>query len=231
MRIFRFDTIDSTNRFLKEKEDKQDFDCVISKVQSAGVGRRGNTWVSKEGMALFSFAINEKNISKENQMKTPLIMGISLLHTLQKIEKLDFKFKWTNDIYVEDKKLSGILIEKVRQWFIIGIGININNRDFGYASDRAISLIDITGKYYNIEDIIFTIINDFKKNLEYNSWEYMLGEINRYNYLKDKEIEIVKENSCIGSGIAKDIAFDGTLEVLVGTEIKNYNIGEIHIKK
>ena len=59
----------------------------------------------------------------------------------------------------------------------------------------------------------------------------MLGEINRYNYLKDKEIEIVKENSCIGSGIAKDIAFDGTLEVLVGTEIKNYNIGEIHIKK
>lgn len=231
MRVFRFEEIDSTNRYLKEKEDKQDYDCVISKIQSAGVGRRGNTWVSKEGMALFSFAVNEKNIFKENQMKTSLMMGISLLHSLKKIENLDYMFKWTNDIYLEGKKLSGILIEKVGEWFIIGIGININNKDFGYASDRATSLINTTGKYYNIEDIVFTIINDFKKALEYNSWEYMLSEINKFNYLKDKEIEVVKENSCIGNGIARNIAYDGTLEVEIDGSIKNFNIGEIHIKR
>lgn len=231
MRVFRFDEIDSTNKYLKEREELQDYDCVIAKTQTAGVGRRGNVWVSNEGMAIFSFTLKEdKNIPLEEYMKLPLIAGISVLKGLKKIENLDYKFKWTNDIYLQDKKICGILVEKIRDFFIIGIGININNEDFGYAQDRAISLKSVTGNFYSTEDIIFCIINEFKRCFA-EEWKYLLKEINSYNYLKGKEIEIVKYGESIGTGIAKEIASDGRLIVEIAGEEKLFNIGEIHIKK
>ena len=52
-------------------------------------------------------------------MRLPLIAGISVLGGLKKIENLDYKFKWTNDIYIQDKKICGILVEKIRDFFII----------------------------------------------------------------------------------------------------------------
>lgn len=231
MKVFRFDEIDSTNKFLKEQNNLQDYDCVIAKTQTAGVGRRGNVWVSNEGMAIFSFALKEaENISLEEYMRLPLIAGISVLSGLKKIEDLDYKFKWTNDIYLDDKKLCGILVEKTKDFFIIGIGININNSDFGYAQDRAISLKNKTGNFYRIEDIIFCIINEFKRYFS-EDWSFVLKEINSYNYLKDKEIEIVKYGESLGVGVAKDIAEDGRLIVEIDGQEKLFNIGEIHIRK
>lgn len=231
MRVFRFDEIDSTNKFLKEQNNLQDYDCVIARTQTAGVGRRGNVWVSNEGMAIFSFALKEaENISLEEYMRLPLIAGISVLSGLKKIEDLDYKFKWTNDIYLDDKKLCGILVEKTKDFFIIGIGININNSDFGYAQDRAISLKNKTGNFYRIEDIIFCIINEFKRYFS-EDWSFVLKEINSYNYLKDKEIEIVKYGESLGVGVAKDIAEDGRLIVEIDGQEKLFNIGEIHIRK
>lgn len=231
MRVFRFDEIDSTNKFLKEQNNLQNYDCVIAKTQTAGVGRRGNVWVSNEGMAIFSFALKEaENISLEEYMRLPLIAGISVLSGLKKIEDLDYKFKWTNDIYLDDKKLCGILVEKTKDFFIIGIGININNSDFGYAQDRAISLKNKTGNFYRIEDIIFCIINEFKRYFS-EDWSFVLKEINSYNYLKDKEIEIVKYGESLGVGVAKDIAEDGRLIVEIDGQEKLFNIGEIHIRK
>ncbi len=231
MRVFRFDEIDSTNKFLKEQNNLQDYDCVIAKTQTAGVGRRGNVWVSNEGMGIFSFALKEaENISLEEYMRLPLIAGISVLSGLKKIEDLDYKFKWTNDIYLDDKKLCGILVEKTKDFFIIGIGININNSDFGYAQDRAISLKNKTGNFYRIEDIIFCIINEFKRYFS-EDWSFVLKEINSYNYLKDKEIEIVKYGESLGVGVAKDIAEDGRLIVEIDSQEKLFNIGEIHIRK
>ena len=129
-----------------------------------------------------------------------------------------------------DKKLCGILVEKTKDFFIIGIGININNSDFGYAQDRAISLKNKTGNFYRIEDIIFCIINEFKRYCS-EDWSFVLKEINSYNYLKDKEIEIVKYGESLGVGVAKDIAEDGRLIVEIDGQEKLFNIGEIHIRK
>lgn len=231
MRIFRFNEIDSTNKYLKEKIEIEDYDCVIAEIQTAGRGRRGNVWVSNKGMGIFSFALQEKKEKTiEEYMRLPLIAGISVLAALKKIEDLDYKFKWTNDIYIYDKKICGILIEKVREFFIIGIGININNCDFGYAQDNATSLKEITGKHYSTEDIIFCVINEFKKYLDQN-WEITLKEINSYNYLKERDIEIVKDEKILGRGIAGDILKDGTLSVKINGKDECFNIGEIHIRK
>ncbi len=234
MRIFRFESIDSTSDYLKNKEDIQEFDLAIAEIQTKGRGRRGNSWISSKGMALFSFSLKiDKNISVEEYSKLPLVAGISVLKGIRRIEELDLKFKWTNDVYLDDKKLSGILVEKVNEFFIIGIGINVNNKELGTAKEVAVSLKNKTGKNYIIEDIIFTVIDEFKKNYKKfcnGEWEYILSEINSRNYLKGKIVNIVKVNEVINGKVDK-IAQDGRLEVEVSGKKRFFDIGEVHINR
>lgn len=234
MRIYRFDEIESTSKFLREKDDIMERDLAIAKVQTLGRGRRGNRWVSTEGAALFSFVLkHDVEIQEDEYMKLPLLVGYSLLYSLKKIEELDYKFKWTNDLYLEDKKISGILVEKIRDNYVIGIGLNVNNLNLEEVKNVAISLREKTGKVYSLEKVIVTIVKDFYSNFQdfkNGKWKEILEEINRVNYLYGKRIDIVTFDE-EESGIAGDILEDGTLEVFVGSEIKKYNIGSVHISK
>lgn len=234
MRIFRFSKIDSTSDFLKRKEDNKDYDLVIAETQTCGRGRRGSNWISQKGMALFSFLLKvEEDVSIEEYSKLPLVTGIAVLNGLKRIENLDFKFKWTNDIYLEDKKICGILVEKIQDFFVIGIGININNSLEGAVADIATALTMSTGKKYIVEDIIFTVLDEFKKQYKRflcGEWNFILEEINSKNYLKNREITLVGSN-WENKGIAGDIARDGRLEIITEKEKIFANIGEIHIKR
>lgn len=234
MRIYRFDEIESTSKFLREKDDIMERDLAIAKVQTLGRGRRGNRWVSTEGAALFSFVLkHDVEIQEDEYMKLPLLVGYSLLYSLKKIEELDYKFKWTNDLYLEDKKISGILVEKIRDNYVIGIGLNVNNLNLEEVKNVAISLREKTGKVYSLEKVIVTIVKDFYSNFQdfkNGKWKEILEEINRVNYLYGKRIDIVTFDE-EESGIAGDILEDGTLEVFVGSEIKKYNIGSVHTSK
>lgn len=234
MRIFRFSEIDSTSDFLKRKDDKKNYDLAIAEIQTCGRGRRGNNWVSQKGMALFSFLLKvEEDVSIEEYSKLPLVTGIAVLNGLKRIENLDFKFKWTNDIYLDDKKICGILVEKIQDFFVIGIGININNSLGGAVADIATALTISTGKKYIVEDIIFTLLDEFKKQYKRfldGEWNFILEEINNRNYLKNREITLVGSNWQI-KGIAGDIAKDGRLEIITEKEKIFANIGEIHIKR
>ena len=232
MKIYRFDEIDSTNTFLKRREDLVNYDMAITKVQTAGRGRRGNDWKSPVGASLFSFALKEeKYLPMEEYRKLPLVVGISVLKALSGIEGGSYEFKWTNDVYLAGKKISGILVEKVEGFFIIGIGINVNNNEFGELAHKATSLGRETGKNYDTEEIALRVIEEFRGNYSkflMGGWTELLYEINSKNYLKNKGINIDLRNR-IEKGIARDINEDGTLQVEVEGEIKKYDVGEIHI--
>lgn len=233
MRIFHFDKLESTSDYLKKKKDKKEWDLVIADIQTSGRGRRGNLWVSPTGAGLFSFALKEDpNLSMEEYSKLPLVVGIALLEGLKIIESLDYKFKWTNDIYLSDKKLSGILVEKVEDFFIIGIGININNLEFLGESKNGISLKSVTGDEYKIIDTIKVIINSFEKYWNRylrGEWNEILYEINEKNYLSDKKLEVNFLGNKI-SGIGRKILKNGKLEVETVDGRKEFMVGEIHIK-
>ncbi|UUV19512.1 biotin--[acetyl-CoA-carboxylase] ligase [Fusobacteria bacterium ZRK30] len=233
MRIFHFEELGSTSDYLKEKKDKKEWDLVVADIQTSGRGRRGNLWVSPQGAGLFSFALKEDpNLSMEEYSKLPLIVGIGLLEGLKNMVELDYKFKWTNDIYLFDKKLSGILVEKVGDFFIIGIGININNSEFLGESKNGISLKSATGNKYEVLDTIKIIVNSFEKYWNRyirGEWNEILYEINEKNYLLNKDIEIDFLGSKI-SGIGGKILPNGRLEVETAEGIKEFMVGEIHIK-
>ncbi|WP_319371345.1 biotin--[acetyl-CoA-carboxylase] ligase [uncultured Ilyobacter sp.] len=232
MRVFRFDEIDSTNSFLKRESNLENYDLAIAKNQTDGRGRRGNSWVSKEGAALFSFVLKEDaELLMEEYRKLPLVTGVAVLGALKKFKNLNYKFKWTNDIYVNDKKISGILVEKINENFIIGIGINVNNKEFGDLSSSATSMRIESGKEFNIEELIFTVVEEFKNcfgKFLSGGWKLILNEINERNHLLDKPVTI-KIIDKVVRGIGGRVLEDGTLEVTVDGIKKSFDIGEVHI--
>lgn len=234
MRKYIFQKLDSTNDFLKQKKDIMEYDLIIAETQTAGRGRRGNEWKSDKGAALFSFSLAPNRALKfEEYRKLPLITGLAVLNALRAISDLDCMFKWTNDVYTKNKKISGLLIEFTGEFFIIGIGINVNNRNLGELSHKATSLILETEKEYNIDEVIEKVIIEFKilqSRFLRGEWNLIRNEINMINYLKGKSIR-VEHLGKIDRGVAGDIVEDGMLEVkLESGKIKNFDVGEIHIE-
>lgn len=231
MKFLKFDEIDSTNNYMKENFSKfENYDIVAAKNQTSGRGRRGNTWSSSEGMALFSFLLKTENkLDILEYTKLPLITGISTLVALKKIKDGAYNFKWTNDVFLDNKKLCGILIEKVEENFIIGIGINVRNIIPDELQKIAISM----NSDHDIDDLILKVVEEFSnyyKKFINGNWNEILQEINQYNFLKDKIIK-VHIGEQVFQGKAKNIAQDGRLEIETDGELKLFSVGEIKIEK
>lgn len=231
MRFLKFEEIDSTNNYMKENfKEFENYDIVSAKNQTSGRGRRGNTWLSSDGMALFSFMLKtDKKFSIQEYTKLPLLAGISTLNALKKIKDGDYSFKWTNDVFLNNKKLSGILIEKVEENFIIGIGINVRNKIPKDIENIAISM----NSDCDIDKLILKVVEEFSNYYEKfinGKWDEIIAEINEYNFLKNKNIR-VNIGEEIFQGKAKNIAKDGRLEIEMNGEVKLFSVGEIKIEK
>ena len=231
MKFLKFNEIDSTNNYMKENISSfANYDIVSSKVQTSGRGRRGNTWLSSEGMALFSFLLKpEKTLSIIEATKLPLLAGISTLSALKKIKDGAYSFKWTNDVFLNSKKLCGILIERVKDNFIVGIGINVANKIPEDIKNIAISM----ESNYDIEKLILKVVEEFSiyyKRFSEGKWQEIIEEINSYNFLKDKKIRVYIGDN-IFEGIAQNIVEDGRIEIEMDGEIKLFSVGEIKIEK
>ena len=231
MKFLKFDEIDSTNNYMKENVASfENYDIVSAKVQTSGRGRRGNTWLSSKGMALFSFLLKpEKELSISEATKLPLLAGISTLSALKKIKGGDYSFKWTNDVFLNSKKLCGILVERVKNDFVIGIGINVANKILDDIKNIAISM----ESDYDIDKLILKVVEEFSlyyKRFSEGKWKEIVEEINNYNFLKDKKIK-VHIGDKIFEGIAKNIVEDGRIEIEINGEIKLFSVGEIKIEK
>ena len=231
MKFLKFNEIDSTNNYMKENISSfENYDIVSAKLQTSGRGRRGNVWLSPEGMALFSFLLKpEKTLSIVESTKLPLLAGISTLTALKKIKDGAYSFKWTNDVFLNSKKLCGILIERVKDDFVVGIGINVANKIPEDIKNIAISL----ESDYDIDKLILKVVEEFSLYYEKfmsGKWLEIVEEINRNNFLKDKKIR-VHIGEQIFEGTAKNIAEDGRLEIEMNGEIKLFSVGEITIEK
>ena len=127
--------LDSTNHCLA-RELKSDSPLslpalLITDRQKAGVGRGANAWWSPEGCLMFSMVIPWPDPQRD-LAKMPLAVGLAVAQSLAEWSVDQPKVKWPNDVYIEDRKVCGILIEsstrkdqgRSEEYSIIGIGIN-----------------------------------------------------------------------------------------------------------
>ncbi len=231
MNIYPFEVLDSTNDYMKEhRREFEEFDIVMAKNQRAGKGRRGNIWISTEGMALFTFLVKKRvDKAEEAYMKLPLLAGLAVIRALQRRKKIHYQLKWTNDIYLQDKKLAGILVERRENDFFIGIGINVNNAVPIEIKNIAISLQEVYQEKIEIESLILSIVEECRKLLEEyfaGNWKNILQEINAISYLQGKKIGLRAGNLFV-QGIVQRIDENGELEILSKEGLQSFGMGEV----
>ena len=151
----------STNDFMAQlaaKEQVAHGDILTAEFQSKGKGQRGNTWMSEKGKnLLFSIYLKPSFLRVEDIFLLNIIAGLAGTQLInQIIPGAECQLKWPNDVYVNGKKISGILIEtsisKQLDFVVAGIGFNVNQSHF--ALPTATSLKIETGKAYDLGGVL-----------------------------------------------------------------------------
>lgn len=230
MNSIHFDVIDSTNSYLKRNYNElANFTFVSAGFQSAGRGRNNRNWKSEKGEnLLFSLLIKDESLI--NKYKSLSI--ISALSVIEAINIDGLSIKWPNDIYYKDNKLVGILLESVCkekiECLIIGIGINVNQKEFvGEYKRQPTSLCKILNKDIDIEALKENVYKRIEHNflLVKDNFDFY-EKIASLDYLKNKNVcaEINNEIKDIKVlGINKDYS----LKVQTNNELLNLESGEI----
>lgn len=230
MKTIHFETIDSTNTYLKENYEKLDnFTFVSADFQSAGRGRNNRNWKSEKGEnLLFSLLIKDKTLIDK-------FSSLSVISAFSIIKALNLEYlsiKWPNDIYYKDSKLCGILLEAVTrneiECLIIGIGLNVNQREFvGEYKRTPTSLYQITNQTQDmriLKDKVFNqLYNDFMKVKE--GYDFY-NDIKEYDYLKDREV-YAETNNVVNQIKVLGIDSDYSLKVLQDNKTYNLSSGEV----
>ncbi len=169
MEIERIETTSSTNDYLLSLSDDREV-AVVTDYQTSGKGMGTNTWESEAGKnLLFSILIHPDWLPIARQYLLSMAEAIALVEVMREVTGDEaFTIKWPNDIYWQDKKVSGTRIDVNLQGFrihdmVIGTGININQRVFRSDAPNPASLWQITGREYDADDILRRILERFDR--------------------------------------------------------------------
>lgn len=165
-RLF-FEVIDSTNTFADANAMSLPSPTLIhAREQTAGRGQRGNIWVSEPGSNLtFTFAFRPESFPVNRQFYISEAFALAIANTLRDFCGIDASIKWPNDIFVDNRKICGILIKhgisgNTIMYTIAGAGININQTDLPVPeAPIAISAKQITGRHYDLD----SLLDEFEK--------------------------------------------------------------------
>lgn len=195
--IYHFDITASTNDDARDEKYREG-DVVWADFQTAGRGQRGHEWHSRKGENLtFSAVLEPTFLPIPNQFSVSEVVALSLVDMLADYA-IEAKIKWTNDIYVGDRKLVGILIEhslapKTLRRTIAGIGINVNQTEFDPSIPNPVSMAQLLGRELDAEEVLECFLTHLQRNYEvlreggaevlhgrYNSLLYRLNEYHTY---------------------------------------------------
>lgn len=231
-KIINFDTLPSTNKYLKEHYNEyEEFSVVITDNQTNGKGRMARVWNSTSNSLTFSILL-KPNLDANKIANISLVAGASICKVINKY--IPSLIKWPNDIIVNNKKLAGILVEGVStntvEAIIVGIGINVNDEKFD--DDlliKATSLKNELNKEINKQQLLQEILNEF-----YDLYIKFINNNNDYldicvnnNYLKEKEVYLNNEPIKV-----LDITNNGNLLVEdINNNKKELYFGEVTLNK
>lgn len=220
MKTTIFDTLPSTNDYCETREFGEDT-AIIAREQTGGKGTKGRSFSSPRGGVYLSL-VRYYPCKAENSFSLMIASCMAVVKTLE-LFGVRAGVKWPNDVFLNGKKICGILIknsfegENVKK-SITGIGVNVNNDIPKDLADIAINLKSVVGK---------VDIDEFYKRLIENLYaDYSVDEYRSRNIVLGKEITVIK-NGESRKAVAEDVAADGSL-VLKGGERLFY--GEVTIR-
>ena len=172
-RILSYPKVESTNAIAMQKIKEQQAehgDIFITEFQTNGKGQQLNSWFSSVGTnILCSFVCKDIQVPANKLSSFNMMVSLAVHKVINKYFPQKVRVKWPNDVFVDDKKIAGILIESVLsgnlvKHLVIGIGINVNESSFPKEIGSACSFYTLTNSNFNKEDVLNELIvslNDF----------------------------------------------------------------------
>lgn len=231
--------IDSTNQYLLEKMDQlASGDACVAEYQQAGRGRRGRQWFSPFGSNLYLSMYWRLEQGPVAAMGLSLVIGVVTAEVLQALGASDVRVKWPNDLYLNDRKLAGILVELTGKTgdaaqIVIGIGINLamNSPDTSIVNQGWINLQE-AGVKIDRNTLAASLVNKMRESLELFEREGLAPFIDRWSKLDNFINRPVK--LLIGDreipGIARGIDPQGGLLLEQDGKVKSWVGGEISLR-
>jgi len=231
--------IDSTNQYLLERmHDMQSGAACIAEYQQAGRGRRGRQWFSPFGANLYMSMYWRLEQGPAAAMGLSLVIGIIMAETLRSLGADNVRVKWPNDIYLNDRKLAGILVELTGKTgdaaqIVIGAGINLAMRtaDASQINQGWINLQE-AGVTVNRNELAAHLINSLREALPLFEQEGLTPFIARWaaldNFINRPVKLLIGEREV--HGIARGVDSQGGLLLEQDGEIKAWVGGEISLR-
>jgi BirA family transcriptional regulator, biotin operon repressor / biotin---[acetyl-CoA-carboxylase] ligase len=178
--IIKLESIDSTNNYATNHMSKENWEegtVVIADIQIKGKGQLQNSWESEKGKnLLISMVLYPRFIMVQNQFEISKVIALGVWEVVSLFVE-NVSIKWPNDIYVADKKIAGILIENAvmgseYSYAVAGIGLNVNQQKFLSDAPNPVSLFQLKGIEFDMEEILSLLI------LSINKWYGILKEKN-----------------------------------------------------
>ncbi len=233
--------IDSTNQYLMDRIGDIDSGTVcLAEYQQQGRGRRGRKWISPFGSNLYLSMYWRLDAGMAAAMGLSLVVGIAIAETLKAFGCESVKVKWPNDIYINDKKLAGILVEMTGQTgdaahIVIGMGLNVSmTESVGQEIDQPWTNIEKeTSSIVERNKLAGKLIQALQDILNEYELVGLAGFKERWNQLDnytDREVCLIIGNNQV-KGVAQGINEQGALMVKTKKGLQAFIGGEISLRK
>ncbi len=189
-----FDTIDSTNNYAKEAIGISSPALIVANRQTGGRGRLGRSFYSPAAKGIYMSIVIKPDFGIDKVLLITPLAAVAVCKALEEITGLKPQIKWVNDIYLDDKKVCGILTEAqndtsgIIDKIIVGIGLNCFEQEFPCEIKDRATYINGSLKDFDRNTLIATITNNFFELLENFDKTSLLDDYKSRSLLLGKNI-------------------------------------------
>jgi len=245
-------SIDSTNNYARQlikngllpngQDHLQHGTVVFAHEQTQGRGQMGKAWFSaKDHNIAVSILLKQDELPSYSEFILIASCALATREFFSNYAGDNTLIKWPNDLYWQDRKAAGILMESVvgsresgvqssesKRWMIIGIGININQTEFPKELQNPVSLKQITGKSFDCLALAKELCSIFNRSLSNMNADDILNEYNQFLYKRNEKVKFRKDNR-VFEAVIKEVKADGRLNVFTSID-EEFTFGEITLQ-
>lgn len=201
-------TQDELIDFLNQHYLSEDFLAVYTFNQTKGRGQYGNSWenLPEENLA-YSFALETKNINISDTCFN-FYTAILVRDFIANLTKTEVKIKWPNDLILKNKKICGMLFEKSKNYFVVGIGINILQENFKNLP-KAGSVLSQTGLSFELKTFAESLHQYLFEHLVQKEIPNDVLELYHLHLYRKNEVSVFEKNEVRQNGIIKNVDESG----------------------
>ena len=197
-------TQDELIDFLNRHYLSEDFLAFYTFNQTKGRGQYGNSWENlPEKNLAYSFALKTKNINVSDTCFN-FYTAILVRDFIANLTKTEVKIKWPNDLILKNKKICGMLFEKNKNYFVVGIGINILQENFKNLP-KAGSVLSQTGLSFELKAFTESLHQYLFEHLVQKEIPNNILELYHLHLYRKNEVSVFEKNEVRQNGIIKNV--------------------------